>query len=96
MEEANIEKSEASAPAREKKEAAMPTTTITRKVNQKLIKKIRVGKNIYPVEEFNHSQDGVEVTYRMKNGKTKTEVVERGSFSSRLITGYPTKKDQDS
>ena len=82
--------------AGEKKEKTMADTdTITRKVNQKEIKKIRVGKNIYPVESAVHSQDGVLITFTMKNGKTKEEFVDRGTFSARLITGYPTKKEQE-
>ena len=83
--------------AGEKKEKTMADTeTITRKVNQKEIKKIRVGKNIYPVESAAHSQDGVLVTFTMKNGKSKDEFVDRGTFSARLITGYPTKDQEKS
>lgn len=78
----------------------MPKTdTITRKVNQKEIKKVRIGSGkslrVYPVTEFIHTQEGVTVTYTLRNGKSKQEFVERGTFATRLITGYPTKVDSE-
>ena len=87
-----MSQSEALRADREKKEKAMSkTATITRKVNQKEIKKIRVKNQVYVVTGWKHSQDGVEISYVMKNGKANTEFVERGTFSTRLITGYPGK-----
>jgi hypothetical protein len=95
-----MSQSEALRLEREKKEKTMTkTATITRKVNQKEIKKVRIGSGktarVYPVTEFVHTQDGVTVTYTLRNGKSKEEFVERGTFATRLITGYPTKISSD-
>lgn len=95
-----MSQSEALRLEREKKEKTMTkAATITRKVNQKEIKKVRIGSGkslrVYPVTEFVHTQEGVTVTYRLRNGKSKDEFVERGTFTTRLITGYPTKVDSE-
>ncbi len=81
--------------AREKKEGAMPKTdTITRRVNVKDIKTIKVSGRVYPVTAWTHSQDGVEVEYEMRNGKSKSKFVPVGKFDT-IRHGYPNKISSD-
>jgi hypothetical protein len=90
-----MSQSEALRLEREKKEKTMTkTATITRKVNQKDIKTIEVGGRVYPVESWVHSQEGVTVTYTLRNGKTKEAFVPVGKFSQ-IRHGYPGKASSE-
>jgi hypothetical protein len=57
---------------------------VTRPINKKPVRKIRVGDDRLPVVEVVHKQDGAEVTYKAKNNRKKTELVGVGDFG-RLI-----------